>query len=64
VVLDQRTYINTVVNILKDEGLYRASIPLDVMEEINKRICADFRNNVSLRKCAEAIAHDIFGRVT
>jgi hypothetical protein len=63
-VLDQKSYINTVVNILKDEGLYRNYEPTNIVMKVNRRICTDFQKDISVIKCANKIAHDVFGRVS
>jgi hypothetical protein len=62
-VVEQRTYIKTVITILTDEDLYKMNMPDSVFTEINIRISKNYHEGLTIRQCVDNIAHDIFNKV-
>jgi flagellar basal body-associated protein FliL len=55
----QKTYMHRVLTILKEEGLYKTTIPQNLFMEINKRISENYRKGLTTMKCVNDIAKQL-----
>jgi hypothetical protein len=55
----QKTYMHRVLTILKEEGLYKTTIPQNLFTEINKRISENYRKGLTTMTCVNDIAKQL-----
>jgi hypothetical protein len=55
----QKTYMHRVLTILKEEGLYKTTIPQSLFVEVNKRISENYRKGLTTMKCVNDIAKQL-----